>query len=354
VDSKDDKQGHTDSYSFTIAQRLPWSSLFEIAYVGNQSSELQNTQGGQGSNINAVPVGALLNRGVDPNSLQPNDFRPLLGFSDINLATNNIYANYNSLQATWIRTKGRYVLNFNYAYGKAMGIINPTRDSFNLNNNYGVQAGNRTHIFNAAYSIELGSPAKNKFAGGFVNGWQLSGITQIQSGANLTANSNNGNFNFNLTPATGKTDATIPGTTYKLNNLSILGTPNIQLNPILTCDPTKNLGNNQFINPNCFAVPTTVGQNGPTVLPAIYGPAFFNSDLGLFKNFEISESKKLQIRFNAYNFLNHPLWSFNGNHLNLGFKQQADGSYQLDTTDFGAVTDKQGHRVIQLAVKFYF
>ena len=60
------------------------------------------------------------------------------------------------------------------------------------------------------------------------------------------------------------------------------------------------------------------------MLPAIYGPAFFNSDLGLFKNFQITESKKLQFRFNGYNFLNHPLWSFNGNNLSLGF----DGTHR--------------------------
>ena len=51
----------------------------------------------------------------------------------------------------------------------------------------------------------------------------------------------------------------------------------------------------------------------------MYGPAFFNADLGLFKNFQFKESKKLQLRFNAYNFLNHPLWSFNGSNLSLGF-----------------------------------
>jgi hypothetical protein len=47
-------------------------------------------------------------------------------------------------------------------------------------------ASNRKQIFNAAYSIELGTPIKsNMFAGGFINGWQLSGITQLESGVNL-------------------------------------------------------------------------------------------------------------------------------------------------------------------------
>jgi hypothetical protein len=79
--------------------------------------------------------------------------------------------------------------------------------------------------------------------------------------------------------------ATIPGTTFNVSNVSLLGTPDIQLNPILTCNPASGLGPHQFINPNCFAYPTAIGQNGPSVLPAVYGPAYFNSDLGLFKNF---------------------------------------------------------------------
>ena len=346
VDSKDDKQPYTDSFSFTVSQRLPWSSLLEAAYVGNRSKSLPNSTGA-GSNINLVPVGSMLaskNGGVDPNSLTANNFRPLQGFSDLFLATNNAYASYNALQVTWVRTKGRYTINMNYAYGKAMGIVNPALDQFNLANDYGVQAANRKHIFNAAYSIELGNPTRDKILGGFVNGWQLSGITQLESGPNLTGLSGQ---NFGMTLNSYK----IPGTTFNVSNQALLGTPNIQLNPVLTCNPAANLGTNQFINPNCFSIPTAIGQNGPSVLPAIYGPAFFNSDLGLFKNFVFKEAKKLQIRFNATNFLNHPLWSFNGSNLSLGFD---GGTGKVNTPLFGTTTEKQGHRIIQLAAKFYF
>ena len=231
----------------------------------------------------------------------------------------------------------------NYTYGKAMGILGGY-DQFNLNNDYGVQAGNRTHIFNAAYSIELGNFTRSKIGGGFINGWQISGITQWESGANLAANSGNGNFGLNLN------SAKVPGTDYNISNVSLLGTNDIQLNPILTCNPRSNLGPHQYINASCFSMPTGIGQNGPTVLPAIYGPAFFNTDLGLFKNFQITEAKRLQFRVDGYNFMNHPLWSFNGSNLSLGF----DGAGKVNTPTFGIVTQKQGNRVIQLAVKFYF
>jgi hypothetical protein len=161
----------------------------------------------------------------------------------------------------------------------------------------------------------------------------------------VQASSNNSNFNLTTN------GAKIPGTDYNISNVSLLGTNDIQLSPILTCNPTSGLGRNQYVNPNCFALPTQVGQNGPTILPAIYGPAFFNWDMGLFKNFQFKESKKLQIRFNGYNFLNHPLWSFNGSNLTLGF-DPATG--KVNTPLFGTVTDKQGHRVIQTAIKFFF
>ena len=352
VDSKDDLQPYTDSYSFTIAQRTPLSGLLEASYVGNSTQDIPSSGNGGSlgfntKNMNLVPVGAMLagkNGGVDPNGLVADAFRPLLGFSDLYLATNNGYASYNSLQLTWLRTKGRYNINFNYTFGKGMGILG-NYDQFNLQNNSGVLASNRSHIFNAAYSVDLGNLTKDKIAGGFVNGWQLSGITQIQSGANLVANSSNGNFNMNLN------SMKIPGTAFNISNVSILGTNDIQLNPIVTCDPKANLGTHQYINPSCFAVPTGIGQNGPTVIPAIYGPAFFNTNLGLFKNFQIKEAMKLQFRIDGYNFLNHPLWSFNGNNLTLGFDPSTG---KLNTPNFGTVTQKQGNRVIQLAVKFYF
>jgi Carboxypeptidase regulatory-like domain len=370
VDSKDNNQPYTDSYSFTIDQRLPWSSLMSVAYVGNRSRELQNSAGA-GSNINLVPLGAMFSA-ANPATANANNYRPYLGYGDLNLATNNLYANYNALQVTWARQKGRYTIQANYAFEKALGIISPngttlnalgaTLDPFNLRNNYGVQPGNRTHVLNMAYSIELPSPMHgNKFAAGVVNGWQLSGVTLWQSGADLTANSGGYNFNMQLNSAIlpGTQNIVNPGggaNGIAISNQSILGTNAIQLNPVLTCNPTANLKPHQFLNGNCFAAPTQVGVNGPSVIPAIYGPAFFNSDLGLFKNFQIKESMKLQFRIEAYNFLNHPLWSFpNSNNLTLNFTQSTPGGPITQTnSNFGYTQFKQGQRIVELVVKFYF
>jgi hypothetical protein len=376
VDRSDDKQPYADSYSFTISQRLPWTSLAEISYVGNQTHDLQNTAGA-GSNINLVPVGAMFSAS-NPGTANAATFRPYLGYGDINQATNNLYSNYNALQITWARQRGRYLIQANYSYQKAMGIVSPTGgqaalDPFSLGQNYGVQPGNRKQLFNVAYSVELPSPVRNnKIAAGVVNGWQFSGITTWESGANLTYNSSNDNFNMSLfgnglTCAPGlaacSSTAVLPGSIstanpngISLNNQSILGTNAIQLNPIVTCNPTSNLGPHQYVNPNCFAVPTTRGVNGPTLLPVVYGPAFFNTDLAIFKNFRITERYKVQFRAEAFNFINHPLWSFpNGtNNLTLDFTQNAAGQFTQTNSTFGTSEFKQGHRILQMAVKFVF
>lgn len=354
VDSTDNKQPYTDQYNFTVSRQLPWSSMLQVAYIGNRTRDIASagnggTAGFNTMNINLVPIGAMLsskNGGQDPNKLVADQFRPLLGYSDLFLATSNAYSNYNSVQVTWLRTKGRYTIDLNYTYGKSLGILGSGSifNQFNLADNYGVMPNNRTHIFNAAYSVQLPDFVHGGVAGGFVNGWQVSGVTMIQSGPNLTGYQNQ-NFGMNLN------SATIPGTSYDISNVSLLGTPDIQLNPLLTCNPRANLGTHQYINASCFAMPTQIGQNGPTILPPIYGPGFFDMDLGLFKNFSITESKKLQFRVDGYNFLNHPLWSFNGGNLGLSFDP---ASGKVNNPVFGTTTFKQGHRIIQLAVNFIF
>jgi hypothetical protein len=218
------------------------------------------------------------------------------------------------------------------------------------------------------------------FLAGATAGWQISGVTQLQSGANLTfAGGYNSSTNFNMqlfctnpagTPAgqdpcttVQNKNAVIPGSFsagnpkgVAINNQSILGTNAVQLNPIVTCNPKSGLSSHQFVNANCFAAPTAVGANGPTLLPVAYGPAYFNSDLGIFKNFNITESKSLQFRVQGYNFLNHPLYSFpDSGNLTLKFSQDpTTQQFTQVNSNFGKTTVKQGGRVVEFAVKFFF
>lgn len=356
VNPNDDKRGRTRSYSLTLSQRLPGASILEVAYVGNKSDNLLNRSGPgsftNGINPNIVPVGALF-RFQDQSNLSTDDInsvRPLAGYQDLAIAQHMLYQNYNSMQASLIRTKGRYNMTMNYTYGKSLGIAGAF-DDFNLRNNYGPTASDRRHVFNAAYSIELPDAIKgggaSKLAKGMLNGWQFTGITQIQSGVNLTANTA-GSFNVDFNGARLANGQNITPAT-------VFGTPSIIVRPVLAsgCNPQGDGSNQKWINQSCFSLPTQRGQSGPTILPEVTGPAFFNSDLGLYKNFQISEAKRVQFRFNAYNFLNHPLWSFISGAPNSKLVYNPTTN-KFDNPVFGIATEKQGRRLVMLTLKFYF
>ena len=376
VVSNDDKQPFTDGWSVNVDQQTPWQGLLEVGYVGNRSRDQLNNggAGGAGSDINLVPFGAMLSA-TNPGSANGDSYRPYQGYSNLKFATNNLYQNYNAMQVSWIRHAGLYTIQANYTWQKAMGIISPNIEPFNLAANYGALPANRGQLFNVAYSIDLGNRLHvNRLVDGLGNGWQISGVTQLESGANLTYGGNgfggnaiNGNYNVTYTcpdKTCPQSTAIIPGSIstanpkgIAINNQSILGTPDQELHPYLTCNPRSHTGSHQFINGNCFAAPTVVGQNGPALLPAVYGPAFFDSDLGLFKNFAIREGMKLQLRAQAYNFLNHPLYSFpsGSSNLNLVFTQDPKSLAITQTnTNFGYTTQKQGARIMEFGAKFYF
>jgi hypothetical protein len=277
-----------------------------------------------------------------------NNFRPRQNYQGITFITHNLYQNYNALQATVSKQRGRFNFTGAYTWSKTLGIRGSGQgqrgDEIVFQNNYGPLAYDRTHIFVASYVYNL--PAltnQNPFVKGLLGDWVISGISQWQSGVNIQANDDSANFSLNA-PRLDDPTRTI-GSTY------INGTPQIQAQPIITCDPGAGLAENQFINGNCFRAPTP-GNNGSMIFPYLRGPAFTNHDISLFKGFNFSESKKLQFRFSAYNWMNLANRTFQNGDANLNL--QLDGQNRLVNPRFGFADSLIGRRVIQLAVKFYF
>ncbi len=367
LDPNDSEQPETRSYSFTISQRMPGSSLAEISYVGNQARYLNDWNNNFG-NLNQIAYGTLFQpaniglfgkAGNVSNSPNTNSLQPYPLYGTIHETIHTLYSNYNSLQASWNKQSGRVNYLVNYTFSKALGIRgeggnNGVGDPVNLGNDYGVLPNDRTQVFNAAYIVQLPDPIhSNKLLKGVINGWQISGVTQIQSGSPLQDQvSSNFNLSGNLLPgATLPNGVNVSGV--GVSSDIITGSPNISAQPVVTCDPRKNLAPNQFINGNCLALPTP-GQNGDFIFPYVKTPPFWNSDLSLFKNFQISEFKKIQFRVSAYNFINHPLTSFNpaggDSNLNLTF----NSSGKLSNQSFGYANYLYGARSIQFVFKFYF
>ena len=352
----DDRTPYTWTYNFTISQRIPWNSVAELQYSGNRSEDMMLH--GPLSNVNLVPLGAFFKadpktgviNDVTSGSFPANDYRPLQNYTDVTLIGHGSYSNYNAVIATWQKQTGRITFTTNYTFSKVLGVRDNQTDNgagagnslypFSQRANYGVLGWDHSHIFNAAYVINLPSPTKNKMLGLAVNGWALSGITQMQSGAPIQ-NATGGTLNVSW-----------PG---NFSNQRVLGTNSVTLVPKITCDPRSGLASGQYFNPACFAPPTG-GSNGDIIWPYIKGPAFFNSDLALYKNFAITERQKIQLRFSAFNFLNHPLHQLGlGGDLNLNFSNNGN----LTTTNQNKLTDGYAHytvgrRVVEFTAKYNF
>jgi len=371
LDSKDSQEPRTQSYSFTIDERLPWKSVFEVGYVGNKADYLSNYNNSLGT-LNLLPVGALFScTGVWQNgnyNIQP--CRPMANYQSVKIINHKMYSNYNSVQASWNKQTGHLTVMANYTFSKALGIRgengSAAADPTDFSNLYGTLPNNRTQIFNIAYIYELPKFAKsNALAKAVANGWQLSGITQFQTGSDLQAAVSE-NFGFSAYVPAGVTflGTTSPGGSnqWQMGNQNMLGTADITLNPLITCDPRKNLKAHQYWNASCFT-PPNVGSNGDYIFPVMTGPAFFNSDLTMFKKFYWGkeQNRTVELRFSGYNFLNHPLRTFVGSNdpgLLLHFNQSGQLSGTPSTPDSaqlaGYAASETGQRIIQIALKIMF
>jgi hypothetical protein len=213
-----------------------------------------------------------------------------------------------------------------------------------------------THTFSANYLYPLPfgrgqligrdvSPIVDKFIGG----WQIQGLTRLQTGSPFTISSGR------------LTTAAVIGETAVLRNMSIdemrrfIGIFKTD-NGVFWLDPNSGL-----INPTTgAAVLCTAGQTTPCwdhpgvnefgTLPFIGfdGPYFWNQDLSVIKRTSfpsISERFNFEIRFEAFNFFNHPNFSVPGGGITAGNFGKLTG--QVDTVRGGGVTS----RIIQWGIR---
>jgi hypothetical protein len=242
-----------------------------------------------------------------------------------------------------------------------------------LRNNYGILGFNRNQAVNFTYSLQSGNRYKgNRFVAKVVNNWEISGITSLQSGPDTVIG--NGNTNYGLGGGVTYTPPGGTATSITINNTTLLGTPDISLQPIVTCNPKNGLHNSptqgrQFFNSACFALPP-YGSNGSFNLPDLHGPAYFNTDLTVQRSIKLRGKKELQFRAAGFNFLNHPISTFslagvqNGLALSFGSPNnnattpaQAFSQATLSTQSalqFGYTPYKVGLRIVELGARFNF
>jgi hypothetical protein len=337
LDKNDSNIPLTHSWSLTVSQRMPGAFLLETSYVGNTS---RNQISPDGYNINVVPEGAMFGFPLGDNA---DNYRPFDNYGPIGLRSHFLSQHYNSLQLLASRQTGAFNFQSSYTFSKVLGVGGGFYGSRNVDNfdmrrrSYGPLNYDRTHTLAIAYNYLLPDFSQTSVLRELVNGWQVSGITQFQSGGPLS-------LGLSGTMANGDS----------IGSIQVAGTPDTSARAFIICDPREGLGANQYANPACFAAPTP-GSNGHYQTPYMKHPGFQNHDFSLFKNFQVgtNEDHKLQVRVSGYNFLNHPIPLFvGGNETQLNF---SNGELTQQTLDLlGRPQTKRGRRLMQIALKFYF
>lgn len=406
--------------SMSLARRLPWEHVAEVAYVGTFGRHLPQrrginfiinplTSGLFGNDCPNGPNCADLSNPVHRAAVanNPAALAQLLPFpayagngGGIQVQSFDGTSNYHSMQFTLNRQLGRGLTYFlTYTFSKALGTTgvnesagNSIVDPINTRErSYGVLPYDRTHIFNLSYNYNIPDLARggfrNWFTKGLLNGWQMSGITTWQSGRPIYVR---------FTGAI--TGGTVLFSSFGHNAAAGGDTPgSAGIAPIILRNPvTGNTDvNGSYLDINAFAVPG-FGTSGPYQSPFyIRSPTTNNFDVTFFKNFSISEDKKLQFRLGLFNVFNQAfanpdlgdIGGLNGPALALNTRNVINpatgacfrvpagtptgtGTVAPDSTlcdptrgfeidpgslnTFGRIVNKHGHRRIELALKFYF
>src|SRR5260370_28911370 len=120
-----------------------------------------------------------------------NRLRPYQGYTTIRMYLSDSTANYNALQVYATKRKGDLQATVSYTWSKTLAdssSLTANPDNWrDRSYNYGVADFDRRHVFATTYFYD--SPLFRHW-GGFIGtalgGWQLSGITRVQSGPPIT------------------------------------------------------------------------------------------------------------------------------------------------------------------------
>ena len=333
------KNGYVESYNLNIQQQLARNWSVMVGYFGSEGHHLR-------TRVNLNQFNAF---GGPPNFTGVRPF-PTIASSPVPLANSNLgnisdnvsigNSNYNAL---WVSSNMRpwHGLQFNasYTFSKSLDFTSQNgqgiviQNSLNPAGDYGPSDFDARHRFVVNFIYDVPALRDNRL----FKGWQVGSIISDQSGNPL---------NLVLNPISGLTGST----TLR---------PDL-LGPVQYVNTVLPNGNIQWFTPSVCVEPCSGATFGLATTPgtlhfgnmgrnAIIGPGFNNVDFSLIKKTKITERFSHEMRFEAFDVLNHP---------NFG---QPNRLAQVGNANFGVITntrfatgDSGSSRQLQFAMKLIF
>jgi hypothetical protein len=299
---------YTEQWNFNIQQAVGGEAMVQAGYIGNRGLHLNASR-----NMNRLFAGTAI--------------RPYPAFGNITVPINGTNSSYNALQVSFRRRFHRgltFNVNYTWAHTLDQGGVSfgsGPQDDSNFRNEYGNADYDVRHNLEFDYTYQL--PAAPKLPGWLGAGWQVNGITLMRSG--LSVNATCGCDSARIGTASARPDRV----------------PDVPLRPAQVDIP-----GNQY-NIAAFARPAD-GKFGNVGRNVLKGPAAFNWDFSLFKNFKIREAKSVQFRAEVFNIYNTPQFGTPG--ANLSAPNGFGKSLGTINTPAGFGTNRQ----VQFALRYSF
>ncbi|MCI0662412.1 MAG: TonB-dependent receptor [Acidobacteria bacterium] len=324
------KNAYVQSYNLNIQREITPTTGIMVGYFGSKGTHLRISR-----NLNQFINGVRRFSGGNITEIT----------SAGNSNYNALWVSGNKRLSKGLQFNASYTLSKSFDYNSlnSQGIV--IQNSYDLANDYGLSAFDARHRFVINWIYELPFKGNRLF-----EGWQVSGITQWQTGNPITILSGNA--------------VAIAGTTFPLvNSTTLTGVATIR--PDLTGN-VEVIGRREqwFTNIVCDPrSPATCPAGAPFTIPitgsvfhfgnlgrsTITGPGFSNTDFSLLKNIRFTESTRIQFRAEVFDIFNH---------ANFG---QPGNVAQRGSTTFGVINntrfptgDSGSSRQVQLALKLIF
>lgn len=315
---------YNQQWNLSVEHQFGSNLMLTLAYVGMKGTHLY-----QSINMNpAVYIPGTC--GSSPCSTEANtqQRRVYNWMGRIEQERTDAYSNSNALQFTLEKRMSHGItLLSSYTWAHSLGLAGPQtsegaggngpRDPYDWALNYGNLGYDIRNNWVTSFVWDLPVPKmQNVFARLGLDGWEFTGIQTVHSG-----------FPFTVTS----------GIDNSLTNLS--GDTASQIGPAALTGGPRGQRIAKWFDTSSFVV-NPIGTFGTAGINTMTGPGTYAFDMGLFKNFRIRETQRLQFRFEAFNAFNHAV-------LN-------NPNATVTNPTFGRITSAGDPRVMEFALKYFF